>query len=442
MAKALDTEYKYGDALATVFGIPRETVLSTQAHILSALAGPTVRFKVQGVSWPFRSGGLILTGSQARTGALIDQLLSPVHEIQRIRTHARQPMREIIEQQNFSPDMDIQFRELRSIDKILALPDKREESVRELGQTALNRKTAMHPLLLLDNTPPDKVLPLLTDSKDNSPLWLDRDCRLLQSGTRIFEKLGSYLTGQAYNPGKDADTRFSQLCYLATVEQELLSDIAATNIEVIRQLQRHSTVLILPELNADDKPDCRHLDTDLKAELDVWESAVARAIELRDNEIPWHASNLHTSPAEIHRRRRANLDHIANNAVATDGQIVNDLLAKLLFGLSLLEQEGAQFGNCPFSIAAGLHLYLFQHHNNSDQWLQEQSHKSALDKDKARLVRALERRGPCTWAQLRRSFDNQKREAHDAAINSLIAEGRLQLDDIGTFQLRATGKAA
>ena len=58
-----------------------------------------------------------------------------------------------------------------------------------------------------------------------------------------------------------------------------------------------------------------------------------------------------------------------------------------------------------------------------------------LEMDKQRLLRALRRRGPCTWRELRRSFDVQALRDHEPAIELLRHEGVLQIED-GVFNLK------
>lgn len=444
MPKENENNYTYGDAVATAYGVPRELVLSSEAHILASLAGPKPQFWAFDMPMPFRSGGFVIAGSQARIGSLVDQLLTPIHDYQRRRLHSREPLAALSTSTNITKGLADNAAGNVRLDERLEIAQTRERFLYNLQTRNLHRYAGTHPMLLVEGVDPSEVLSRAVESKDASPIWFDRGCLLGQASAKSLSALQPCLQGHQAKPGKSAVSRHSKLGYLATLEIDDLSNLANDNSDSLRKLQAMSTFMLLPEDKTDEEmdTDLSGIENELKHELLLWELAVKEAILLRDEETALSATSIRTLAEEVHRYRLKSIREFGEAKGIVDSQILNDLLPKMLFGVALLSSQGASFNSCPAVTASQLHQFLYTKQLEAEQWIEEQANRSSLDRDKACLIRALERKGPCTWSQLRRSLNKQSREDNDAAINALISEGRLHLDDVGVFHLKAKEEAA
>lgn len=444
MNKENTTNYTYGDGLAKAYGVPRELVISAQAHILAALAGPRPQLSVFDVPMPFRSGGFVLAGAQARIGGFIDQLLAPIHEYQRCRMHARAPLNDLSEATIITKGVSDNFAGTVRLDELLGSAPTRNDLVHKLGGRNRNRYAATHPLLLIEGAEPSAVLSRATESKDASPIWFDRGCLLGQASPKSMSTLQPWLRGHQSKPGKELESRYSRLGYLATLEIDALSNLTNDHSDALRSIQTTSNMILLPEgsVEGGEKDSLQKVNIELRDELLTWKETVGKAIQLRDYEDTFSAYGFKCSPEEVYSYRLESMDFFIKDSSILDNQIINDLLPKVLFAVALLESSGAKFGRGPLYVACLISQYLYTQQLSAEKWIEDQANQSTLDRDKACLIRALERKGPCTWAQLRRSLNKQGREDNEAGINALIAEGRLSLDDSGVFHLKAKEEAA
>ena len=426
-------EYKFGDAMSRTFGLPLYLIHSLQAHILTCIAGPETDFVLNDIKWPFQCSGMVISGNKPSVCSLVDMLLEPIINLQRTRMNARKPLQALIQNQDLVLRLDRSFSELRNIDPILADTNRRRKAINELSQLQLARNSVIHALLLLDSPEPGLIRSLALDSKSASPLWLDRNLSICDPNHKDTLHLIPWLAGHSQKPSKDGETKFSRIGYLGTLEMNQLSDLSDTT--ALSELQKVANFVLLKEDNKESPPlPIKGTGKDLIDEMEIWGKALEYAISLRDQESSFHYNLYYTDDQILHQRRNR-IDYCSNVNLHFDAHLLNDLFPKILFGLTLLENSGADFSGKTFELAALIHNDLMREQDIAEKWLHEQSSASALDRDKERLIRALERRGPCTWPQLRRSLDVQRRDAHNDAINALIKSGKLTLDDDGVFTL-------
>jgi len=444
MADDNQKPYTYGDGLAKAYGVPRELILSTQAHILASLAGPKPQLSVLDIPMPFRSGGFVIAGAQARIGSLVDLLLGPIHEYQRERMHARAPLNDLSDATIITKGVADNYAGNVRLDELLGSAPTRANLVKTLGGRNRNRYAATHPLLLIEGVEPSGVLSRATESKDASPIWFDRGCLLGQANAKSMGTLQPWLRGHQSKSGKDSESRYSRLGYLATLEVDTLSSLANDHSDTLRAIQDTSNMILLLEGSVEDgeKDSLQKVNIELRDELLAWKGAVGQAILLRDYEDTLTAYGIKCSAEELYSYRLESMDLFIKDSSILDTQILNDLLSKVLFAVVLLESSGAKFGAGPLYVAGLISQYLYTEQLSAEQWIEDQANQSSLDRDKACLIRALERKGPCTWSQLRRSLNKQGREDNEASINALIAEGRLSLDNDGVFHLKTDEQAA
>lgn len=442
MPKEKKRNYAYGNALAKAYGIPRELVLSVQSHILSILAGPNPKFRVFDSPLPFRAGGMVIAGAQARIGSLVDQLLAPIHELQGIGFHARQSLDELCDSTVIAEGTSDNHGGPLGLDEHLAYSDTRRDLIHNLGTLNRKRYAATRPLLLLEGAETSTILSHAAESKDASPLWFDRGCRLGQAGKKTVSVLLPWLQGQHAKPAKDAQLRFSRIGYLATLEIDALSNLTNDNLDCLRAIQANSNIILMPERTPGEEANLSFTSKELKDELLTWERAIKQVVIFRDEEAILSATGIRTKEEDLRRYQLKSIRESGKSSSILDSQILNDLMPKFLFGVTILSLLGARFGTCPLHLACKLQQFLFHEQVSAENWIEDQANRSALDRDKAAFIRALERRGPCSWPQLRRSLNKQGREDNEATINALIAEGRLSLDDCGVFQLKEKKEAA
>ncbi|WP_269522609.1 hypothetical protein [Coraliomargarita parva] len=436
----------YGHALSAITGIDQNIILKIQSQILADLAGPKPSLLIHHVPWCFQPGGLLLVGDEIRTRSLLDHLLEPIHKIQNTHRHIASNLHEVYEKQNIASKITALCGVgMAHIDRLIEDGYKIDKGVHQLGDISRRRENTTHPLLLLENTNLDEIKTASQHSKAQSPLYIDYGCQLLHASEKTALPVLKSIRGSVQH--SDSKTKYpthptySRLGYIGIISEESLLEVLSDNNGMAEEILRSIQLIRLPgDQNEQEEVDYALVD-DLYDELHSWKSAVYKAIDLRGQETPWSPQCIYSPKTYLFKNRRVNLNVHSGMTSHVDGKLLFDNLSTLLLGSTLLCESGASYHECPASVSCRANTSLFKNHMATERWLESERNRSVLDRDKARIIRALERRGSCTWQKLCRSFDVQRRDAHEAAINALISEGRLELDDEGMFKLLTT-KAA
>lgn len=192
----------------------------------------------------------------------------------------------------------------------------------------------------------------------------------------------------------------------------------------------------MPQVDIDQRIETQSTSKEISSVIKRWDALVGLVIRSRLNGSEQRFNLDQEECARLLQMRREWLNRIDDLSFKDSHSMLGDTLASLYWMLSVSPGD--------LHLALDVHIAeefvmmakrLLQHYQDAETWLLHQSEREGLSLDKERLVRALERRGPCSWSDLRRSFDVQRRDAHEGAIQALIAEGTLELGDDGIFRL-------
>lgn len=425
----IDTE------LSAITGLPTDVVTAVKSHLLAALAPPDTRMDLRGLPLAVNPSSLILIGPRHRFQALLDVLLRPIHKVQELRIHFANEMKSIRVPKNMSPALSSLISD--------TLRSGITSAGFDIADEARRRAHIDQPLLLLRNSKPAELMSLVAQVSDGRGLIIDENLAFSRSTPAHLEELIGVVTGAIHLPGATAgkkainqNVRALRMGYIGLVDRDEITSSDLTKEDGWKALSSHSLILHVPQVDIDQRIETQSTSKEISSVIKRWDALVGLVIRSRLNGSEQRFNLDQEECARLLQMRREWLNRIDDLSFKDSHSMLGDTLASLYWMLSVSPGD--------LHLALDVHIAeefvmmakrLLQHYQDAETWLLHQSEREGLSLDKERLVRALERRGPCSWSDLRRSFDVQRRDAHEGAIQALIAEGTLELGDDGIFRL-------
>jgi len=442
-----------GAAMAWGIGMPKEACLAAACHVLAAIAGARGAPSHPPPHGSLAAGGLVFAGPPHRLRALVDFLLRPVEDAQGIalamrETHDPARLADFISERG---NMTLRGETWAALQE--PAPGSRPPPDRTIMLSRVDG--VVRPTMLLRNPEPSQMEALLAATLDRSPLIVDERLdfaeALMRGGRCPIARghaawLAAALGGrhEAEGRGKGAAPRMhaSRPSLLATVAPQQMRRLLRADVPELARILECSVVAEVPPTDAGPPGE---IDVSIATQWlrapASWKKAVARALEVRAKGGP----GVRLTPAGVRLllelRRRA-LDFIdrADPELAPALAWLANLPDRLTWAMAMIgfdrqHPDQSERDRRLLLAAADVFKWIANRHREAVSSAIEDLRANRLEMDKQRLLRALRRRGPCTWRELRRSFDVQALRDHEPAIELLRHEGVLQIED-GVFNLK------
>lgn len=402
-------------------GLNIETVLLTRAVIINAQVGPLRPICPESLGPASLPSGLILGGNKARSSRLLDIYTLPAAEI--------------------TKEQSVQSRgiDLKALERIMneapvnGNSGATQAAVKDFSRSSDGfisnhfipvdaKQELIRPVVLIRNPTPDSFEALLGESMHGSPLIVD-DGNLIERA----------LSGRM-------DVKWKKM--LASITQgisgyhgrfEYPFKVTRSGLDEFRRFGFVGLCDNTQALLQSDRPEAQ---------------ALARAClvyEAKKGECSAGMSNWYTMYSRAIRRIIQARRHGGNLGVNIDAPQAKQILA---LESDLLESV-PQASLLPrmFVYAALLQkLDAKDLLKNSLGWAKRiaesfpevvSAEELQLGAKKEKLLGHIASHGPCTWSTVARHYNVQKKECHQDALNALIAEGSITVDDQGLFQAKS-----
>lgn len=437
-----------GAALSRLFGLSEEVCWLAACHVIGAVSASGCVFRSSIMPGTFQAGGLILVGNPHRTRLLIDWLLAPVAHIQNQRL-ARLHTLDHEAAANYFREKDSPV--LRgNTHALFDMPRSRHEKPKDRTRLSRAIDSAMQPLIVVRNPDHGSVRVGLETTFQRSPLIVEDDFNLAggaKEDREYLELLARSLGGTTEWEGTGARRReqVPSLCarpaapaLLGCMHPEMLRS-AVRNLSPVseRILKKSLTIrttlasLRQDDVNPEAQKECRAAEA-------IWWTAIERAVEFRDQSAHfiWELSSEETvSFLHIRRVILGILDSAIEKcplAYAWESNVAG----KVLWALFMIQDAYPCFPTSPINLAVRIFNALLPSHKTTFFRYQEERENEDLQRNKERLLRALDRHGgQGTWPDLRRSLPRQGFKANEPAIKSLMSEGHLAQGPDGVYRL-------